>query len=504
MDHCELLDWASRELKNAFLFEEDLIRLSRLLMAAGIGDFAHHCPDREVTGITIDSRKVTPGNLFVGLPGRSYDGATFARDALSRGACSAIISDYHKDDLEAELEGLLVIERLDRKVLADLVYAFYGDISEKIRLIGVTGTNGKTTITHMVAHVLNVLGSPSRVIGTLNGELTTPESPELFSRIASAISDGASNLAMEASSIAIDQGRINNLTFFVSVFTNLTPDHLDYHGDIESYFLAKTKLFQGGRSRFCVINRDTPYGLRLLLSGNISGTSYSISDATDLSLKMSEITFTYCGRGFMVPLTGEHNLSNSLGAIEVLRLMGFGLGEISSALSTFSGVPGRLELVSGDDPTRVFVDYAHSPDALEHVLSSLKNLLEDEGRLILVFGAGGNRDSIKRSLMGEVAGRYADMVVVTNDNPRNEDPKAIAMAILAGLSDSKRDVPSVVIYDRRSAIEHAIMAAGDKDVVLIAGKGHERYQLIGPNRFEFIDGDVARLVLNLKRQEPIT
>lgn len=462
--------------------KEDIIFLSELL--AGFGSsLSSSGGDIDVAGISIDSRKVVPGDLFVALDGRMSNGSKFIGDAFANGAVAAITS-----STDVAAKGIISVPKLSREVLAKLVSRFYGDLNSKVALIGVTGTNGKTTVTHLIGHILSELGSPCGVIGTLNGNLTTPEAPELFRRLDQLTKEAKTSCAMEVSSIALEEGRLADLLFDIAIFTNLTPDHLDYHGNIENYFRAKENLFKSGRSRFGVVNRDSSFGRRLIISAEIPMISFSIMDVNFLTFTSSGTYFELNGVRFFASLFGEHNLSNLLAAIFAVRQLGYRLQDISKAIRSFKGVDGRLQLVGVCDNVRVYVDYAHSPDALEQVLKALRATLSDGGRVITVFGAGGNRDITKRHLMGEVVAKLADFAIVTNDNPRSEDPKEIVTAIVSGFSS---DLEFEIELDRRSAIERAISLANPHDIVLIAGKGHERYQVIMDQTMPFSDFEVA-------------
>ena len=467
--------------------EEDIILLSELL--AGFGSsLSQGQSDINVAGISIDSRRVVEGDLFVALDGRMSSGSKFIDDALKNGAVAAIAP-----SVDRSRDGVIVVPELSREVLAQLVARFYGDLNAQMALIGVTGTNGKTTVTHLIGHILSLLGNPCGVIGTLNGSLTTPEAPDLYRRLDSLRLEGKTSCAMEVSSIALEEGRLANLLFDISIFTNLTPDHLDYHGTLENYFRAKEKLFDARRSRFGVVNRDSSFGRRLLLSAKIPLVSFSISDVNLLTFTSSGTYFELSGVRFFASLFGEHNLSNILAAIFAVRQLGYRLQDISEAIRSFKGVDGRLQLVGVSNNVRVYVDYAHSPDALEQVLKALRATLSEGGRVITVFGAGGNRDVTKRHLMGEVVSKLSDFAIVTNDNPRREDPSEIVKAIVVGFSS---EFKYEIELDRRHAIERAISIAKPHDIVLIAGKGHERYQVIMDHTMPFSDFEVATEALS--------
>ena len=480
-------------------YKEAEILLSELLRKAGVDAREPLAADPEVTSISFDSRKVRPGSLFVALEGRHFDGAAFAGEALSKGAV-AVIGD--PANLGGRIPGELAVGAgtPDRALLAELALALYGDVSAELSLVGVTGTNGKTTVTHLVSHIASRSGIPASVIGTLNGERTTPEAAELFERLAARREAGEKAVALEVSSIALDQERIRNLRFAVAVFTNLSPDHLDYHGSMEGYFAAKARLFVPRVSDFAVINRDSPYGARLLSELRIPGAGYGLEDAREVVFAPGESAFVCRGRRVRVPLFGQHNLYNVLAAIAAAEHLGVPFAECVEAVADFPGVPGRLERVNPGGSPAVFVDYAHSPDALDQVTRALRAVMAPGGRLIAVFGAGGNRDRTKRALMGAVVGAATDYAVVTNDNPRDEDPELIAAEIVSGFADSRPGFGSEIVYDRAEAIGRAIALAGRDDVVVIAGKGHETYQIAGGVTRHFSDQETARSFLGLTRE----
>lgn len=472
--------------------EEAEILLSELLLRAGLGEVARPPHDVDVLGISLDSRTVRSGDLFIAMSGMSYDGTAFLDQAQQAGAIAAIVS---RPIVRSDNFPLILVDGLDRSIVADIVLSFYGDISKQVGLVGITGTNGKTTTAQLIVHVLNQAGKACGVIGTLNGDRTTPESPELFRRIKEEIEHGARYIAMEVSSIALDQGRVKNLEFLTSVFTNLSQDHLDYHKSMSRYFQSKALLFVSGASKTGIINRDCSYGKELLKRAEIRMIGIGRSDVTNFGMDSDGISFDYRGVHFDVPLLGEHNLYNALSAITAANMLGLTVHEIAVALRSFPGVPGRLEKISGAHGERVYVDYAHSPDALMHVMSALRNTMKPNEKLIVVFGAGGNRDRTKRAQMGYLAAKHADILFITNDNPRSEDPVSIANSIVDGILEAESNVPFEIVYDRRRAIFDAIAQIGERNVVLVAGKGHEKSQTIGGSTVYFSDVEVAREAL---------
>ncbi|MFN3420207.1 MAG: UDP-N-acetylmuramoyl-L-alanyl-D-glutamate--2,6-diaminopimelate ligase [Armatimonadota bacterium] len=484
--------------------------------------------DVEVTSIVHDSRKVQAGSLFVCLKGLKVDGHDFARDALQRGAVAIVA------EREIPTDGKpLVLVPDTREALAWLCHRFFGEPTKSLTVIGVTGTNGKTTTTHLIAHLLNAEFSNSKVsaiaepnvnevtavLGTIGvkwrgqtweTDQTTPDAPELVQWLARLRDEGAKFVVMEVSSHALAQKRSDGILFDAAVFTNLSRDHLDFHGDFENYFLAKARLFteyaeiaqRNGKSFHTFINADDPYGQRLLTMCPSPKTTYGFGEgvdyrAVDLRLSPSGTQFSVitrvpssAPRPLSIRLLGRFNIVNALAAIAVARHFGVSWETIVSALPNFKAPPGRLEIVDEGQPFTVAVDYAHTPDALEKVLLTVRELTE--GRVIVVFGCGGDRDPTKRPEMGRIATQLADYTVITSDNPRTEDPIKIIEQIVAGV------VPGAKYHvepDRRKAIFHAIEIAHPSDFVLIAGKGHETYQIIGTRKLPFDDREVAREAL---------
>ena len=482
--------------------EEAEILLSELLKKAGVVAKSPLYRDPEISGISFDSRNVKAGDLFVGLPGRNFDGGVFAIEAIERGAMAVIVEPSALEGLGGVRDVVVIAhDTPNRMLLADLSLGFYGDVSSQLALVGVTGTNGKTTVTHLIAHICSQLGRQSSVIGTLNGERTTPESAELFSRLGVARDSGDLIVAMEVSSIALDQERVRNLHFRASVFMNLSPDHLDYHGSMAAYFAAKARLFTPQYSSFGIINRDSAYGKALLGGATISTLGFGMDDVGDILSRSGVTSFTYRGARFSTSLFGRHNIYNLLGAIESARELGFGLSDIAEVLPRFGGVPGRLERINPGALPAAYVDYAHSPDALEQVIAALGGIKAAEARVIVVFGAGGNRDRSKRALMGAVVSANADYAIVTNDNPRDEDPGAIVASVVAGFVSGNSGFGYEVIYDRAAAIARAIELARDIDIILVAGKGHETYQQIGSTTTHFSDQETLAGLLGLDLPE---
>jgi len=398
-----------------------------------------------------------------------------------------------------------------RAALAILASVFYGKPSSKIRVIGITGTNGKTTCSYLLEHLLKALNQKVGVIGTINyrygqkvipATQTTPGPLQLQKILSQMQQSGCSHAILEVSSHALHQKRTQGIDFEVGLFTNLTQDHLDYHDTLENYFEAKSQLFKNLASdKTSVINMDNPWVSQLAEAVRSRVLTYGIEKPAKLQARVLELglenTHLLISHGSVkidvrVPLGGLHNIYNVLGSLAVMISLGFNLKECCRSLTSFSGVPGRLESVRCGQNFLVFVDYAHTPDGLENVLSSLATYKTK--RMITIFGCGGDRDRDKRSKMGRVAGRFSDFIYITSDNPRSEDPKKIAGEIQAGLPDEYRNV--AIVPDRRKAIRQALLAAKDGDIVLLAGKGHETTQVIGKESLPFSDREEVRRVLN--------
>lgn len=484
----------------------------------------HPALEQEVKGLATNSLACQPGDLFIGMPGTRVDGGDFWAGAIAAGAIAAVVSPQVAEKArngQSATGGQPCIIPVQDMVgaCARLAGAFYGDPAQQMKLVGVTGTNGKTTTTHLIEFLLNQAHKPTALMGTLYARWrnyqqtaahTTPFAVELQRQLAEAQAAGCEYGVMEVSSHALSQGRVMGCPFEVAVFTNLTQDHLDFHRDMEDYFAAKALLFSAdylqGRA---VINWDDPYGQQLMQRLERSRVwSYSTHDAR-ADLWTSDLTYGSDGvRGiihtpqgeaaFQSPLVGQFNLSNLLAAVGAALHLGLELEAIVTALPQFSGVPGRMEQVHGasDQDISVIVDYAHTPDSLENLLRAARPFIS--GRMICVFGCGGDRDRGKRPQMGRIAADLADVAYVTSDNPRTEDPQRILQDILAGIPDA---VEPVVIADRAIAIRTAILQAQPGDGVLIAGKGHEDYQILGTEKIHFDDREQARSALSDRNRQ---
>ncbi|MCU1358393.1 MAG: murE [Acidimicrobiales bacterium] len=442
-------------------------------------------PHVEVDVAVHDSRAVGPGALYCCVPGAVYDGHRFAPAAIEAGARALLC--------ERPL-GLGVPELQTRSVRAAMgpvAAVLAGDPSRDLSVVGITGTNGKTTATHLLASILEADGRPCGVIGTLSGARTTPEAPELQSTLAGLRDAGKAAVAMEVSSHALDLHRVDGTWFEVGVFTNLSQDHLDHHGDMAAYFQAKARLFEPSRCGTAVLNTDDPHGRLLLDAATVPSIGFSLDDAADLRLGRDGSTFRWRGVQVSVGLAGRFNVSNALAAATAAEVLGVAPDVVAAGLALAGPVAGRFERIEEGQPFLVAVDYAHTPDGLAQLLGAGRELA-GEGRVIVVFGAGGDRDRAKRPAMGEAADRLADIVVLTTDNPRGEGAAAIISDVQAGM-EHRSDLR--VEPDRGRAIGLAVSLAEPGDVVLVAGKGHETTQTVGDVAVDFDDRVVTRRAL---------
>ncbi len=455
----------------------------------------------EVTGVEHDSRRVAPGSLFCCLVGKQADGHDHAAEAVERGAVG-LVREHDIGPLPREVVQVRVAPGTGRAAMAHLAAAFYGHPATSLLTAGVTGTNGKTTVTHLLGAALEHAGHPTTVIGTLTGVRTTPESTDL-QRAFATLRDAHPRtprpaVAMEVSSHALVQARVDAVRFDVAVFTNLSHDHIDFHGSMEAYFEAKAMLFEVDRAKVAVVDADDPWGRRILERVRIPAVACTSTGVADVVLGVGSSAFTWRGERVVVPLTGLVNVTNAQLAAEAAVALGVTPAVVAEGLSAARPVPGRMEVVdTGTLGFSVLVDYAHTPAALEAALAEARRVAAaGGGRTIVVFGCGGDRDSLKRPLMGAAAARSADLVVVTSDNPRHEDPAAIIGEVLGGIDGLEpAGADPVVEPDRRLAIEAAIERARPGDVVLVAGKGHETVQEVGERRLPFDDRAVAAEVL---------
>jgi len=498
------------------------MKLRELLAASGIAPVADHpALDSEVKGLSTNSLACQPGDLFIGMPGTRVDGGEFWSGAIAAGAIAAIVSPAAASKAlnkpEAASNVCIIPAENMSQVCAQIAASFYHHPTQTLKLVGVTGTNGKTTTTHLIEFFLNHAQKSPALLGTLytrwkgyqqTAAHTTPFAVELQKQLADAIDAGCDYGVMEVSSHALAQGRVQGCTFEVSVFTNLTQDHLDYHANMEEYFAAKALLFNSDYLKgLAVINLDDAYGKRLISARSEAKTwSYSTQDSS-ADLWTSDLTYgaasvsgvLHTPKGdtpFMSPLVGQFNLENLLAAVGAVLHLGLDLDAIAAALPQFGGVPGRMEQVqlSPDQDISVIVDYAHTPDSLENMLKAARPFIS--GQMICVFGCGGDRDRTKRPQMGRIAADLADAVYVTSDNPRTEDPQRILEDVVVGILGA---VKPIVIGDRAAAIRAAILNAQPGDGVLIAGKGHEDYQILGTEKIHFDDREQAKAALTERR-----
>jgi UDP-N-acetylmuramoyl-L-alanyl-D-glutamate--2,6-diaminopimelate ligase len=443
--------------------------------------------DVSVSGVVQDSRAVQAGSLFCCVRGEHVDGHDFATRAVDQGAVALLVD--HVLDVDVPQ----IVTSDTRSATGHLAAAFWGRPSSALTMVGVTGTNGKTTTTSFIAAVLEAAGMPTGVIGTLTGKHTTPESTDLQPQLAAFRDGGKRAVVMEVSSHALALDRVAGCRYDVGVFTNLGRDHLDLHGTLDAYFAAKARLFEPGVTEHGVTNLDDTHGAALFGTTDIRWTGYSRRSISDVRVTPTEHSYRWEGEVVVVHVGGEFNVMNSLAAATACRALGISPSTIARGLAAAPPVPGRFEPVRAGQPFDVIVDYAHTPDGLGAALGAARSAL-DGGRLIVVFGCGGDRDREKRPQMGLVASTLADRVVVTSDNPRSEDPDSIINAIISGVPGDYRD-RVVSDPDRRRAFSLAFQQARPGDVVVIAGKGHETTQTIGDRILPFDDRAVARAVL---------
>ncbi len=447
--------------------------------------------DRTVDDATHDSRQIEPGWLYCCVPGANVDGHDFATQAVRRGATALLVE--RALDLRgtgADIAQIRVPEV--RAAMGPVAAEIHGRPSERLTVIGVTGTNGKSSIIQLLADIWSEAGVRCEMIGTLAGPRTTPEGTDLQRTLAQFVAQGVTAVAMEVSSHALSLQRVAGTRFALAMFTNLGHDHLDFHHDVESYFQAKALLFRPELSDQAVVNLDDSYGLRLHEDQMVPTTGYSLAEAEGLTGEGTVSRFRWRDRPVEFHLAGSHNVLNALGAAAATELLGIESANITRALGSTRPVRGRFEGVHAGQEFHVAVDYAHTPDALVAALGAARQIAASN-RVIVVFGCGGDRDAQKRAEMGRVAEKDADLVIVTSDNPRSERPSAIVDDILGGI---ERPADALVELDRRAAIGLAIGEASTGDVVLIAGKGHETDQIVGDLTLEFDDRQVALEALN--------
>lgn len=459
--------------------------------------------DREIADVTSDSRLVEKGFVFVCIKGASFDGHSVAAEMLEKGA-AAVVCEY-----DLGLEGQIIVEDT-RKALSPICANYFGNPSEKLKLIGLTGTNGKTTTTFLIKQILENTGKKVGLIGTVQNMVgsevfpahyTTPDPHELQSLFRKMVDAGCEYCVMEVSSQALAQGRVNGIHFLVGAFTNLTQDHLDYHKTWENYFSAKRILFEN--CDIAVTNLDDKNGMKIVENLPCSVKTYSV-DNNFANFTAKNVNFTSDGVFYelvcdkigrvVCPIPGRFSVYNSLCAVSVALCLGIDFEKAVPAISKSNGVKGRIEVVPTNTDYTLIIDYAHSPDGLENIISSLKEIAK--GRVVTVFGCGGDRDRTKRPKMGRIAAQLSDFCVVTSDNPRSEKPSKIIEDILEGMKDTK--TPYKVVENRKEAITWAMNHAKKDDIILLAGKGHETYQILPTGTIHFDEREVVAEVLSQK------
>ncbi len=458
--------------------------------------------DSDISYITDDSRKVKSGSIFVCIKGNNFDGHDAAEQALANGAVFVVC----QRDLGLKKQ---VVVKNTRVAFSVMCSNFFGNPASKLKIIGITGTNGKTTTAFIIKGMLEKMGHKAGLIGTVKNmvgdkeypaSLTTPESFELNKLFAEMVEAGCEYCVMEVSSQALAQERVAGIKFSAGVFTNLTQDHLDYHGTFENYAQAKSKLFE--QSELCILNLDDEYAMSMLRNSNGRMVTYSVNEnksdymATYIRYKNDGIEYELAKTGYIervkVGIPGEFTVYNTMAAAVTLIEMGFDFSRVVYALSLSEGVKGRIEVVPTNTPYTVIIDYAHSPDGLENIITSLRKIAKN--RIITVFGCGGDRDKTKRPVMGAIAARLSDVIVVTSDNPRSEDPDVIIADIMVGVKGQK--VKKIVEPDRTKAISAALKEAAVDDIVLLAGKGHETYQILNTGKIHYDEREIVKGLLD--------
>lgn len=473
------------------------MKLSHLLKGLEIKEIYNE-KDVEITGIHYNSKEIMPGNLFVAIEGFVTDGHKYIPSAVENGA-SAILCSKYTEGIELPQ---IVVEN-PRVAEAQICAEFFGNPSSKFQLIGITGTNGKTTCTYLIKHILEHCGKKVGLIGTNQNMIgtriidtgkTTPDAFDLQKLFADMAEEKMDCVIMEVSSHALELSRVHCCEFAAAGFTNLTQDHLDFHITMDNYAKAKEKLF--AMTKNAIINVDDVYGSAMASRTGCNTLSYGINSdcnlkAENVILSESGVEFEVGDTKFSLPIPGDFSVYNALCAIGITASLGVDMKDISDALASADGVKGRAEVVKTDTDYTVMIDYAHTPDGIENILKTVRGFAK--GRVVIVFGCGGDRDNTKRPIMGETAGRLADFCVVTSDNPRSEDPMKIISMIEPGVKST--GTPYVVIENRREAIEYALKNAQTDDVIVLAGKGHETYQILAEGKIHFDEREVIRDIL---------
>jgi UDP-N-acetylmuramoyl-L-alanyl-D-glutamate--2,6-diaminopimelate ligase len=480
------------------------LKLKEILRGVEYKSPSYFSGDIEINGIACDSKAINRDYLFVAVHGTKTDGHKFVNEALERGAAAVVIE--REIPLDDGIARIYVKD--SRAALAKIADEFYGRPAEKLRCVGITGTNGKTTILYLMDSIISAAGHKAGLIGTINYRIgerlipatnTTPGPVELYNFMSAMLRNSIDYLVMEVSSHSLDQRRVEGVDFTAAVFTNLTGDHLDYHKTMDGYFEAKAKLFEGlGSGSYGIINIDDEWGRKLLKRSKGRIVAYGTKRNADFIAGCIELSLSGTKFAINTPngqinintrLIGLHNVYNITAAVAAGAALGFSPEAIKRGVENVRSVPGRLEAIDCGQPFKVFVDYAHTDDALYNVMSALRPLIL--GKMMVVFGCGGDRDRTKRPRMGKVAGELADLVIITSDNPRGEDPKAITDEIAAGIETKNY----AIVIDRAEAIRRSLSEARDGDCVLIAGKGHETYQVLMNTTVVFDDREVAKKIL---------
>ncbi|MEG6565497.1 UDP-N-acetylmuramoyl-L-alanyl-D-glutamate--2,6-diaminopimelate ligase [Thermoanaerobacterium saccharolyticum] len=460
--------------------------------------------DVDVKGICYDSRNSKEGSLFVAIKGFKFDGADYINDAVEKGAIAVVVE--HEVSIDKDIT-VIKVENA-RKSLAKIASNYYGDPSKQLFMIGVTGTNGKTSVTYMIKSILESQNNKVGLIGTIHNmigdkvyptERTTPESLDLQRYLRLMVDEGVKYVVMEVSSHSLALNRVDECKFDIAVFTNLTQDHLDFHKTMDEYANAKAKLFRMAKTA-CVINIDDDYSSFMIENSNAKVVTYGIKDyayimAKDIKNDIKGAKYTVqiedIKSEIALKIPGLFSVYNSLAAISVAFILGIPLQSVKMALKDVK-IKGRFEVLDLEVPYNVVIDYAHTPDGLENLMKAFGEY--NTGKKILLFGCGGDRDKGKRPKMGEVAGKFADFVIITSDNPRSEKPIDIIREIEEGIKNTK--CPYTIIEDRKEAIKYALSIAKDNDVVILAGKGHETYQVLKDKVIDFDERDIVREILN--------
>ncbi len=473
------------------------------------GDF-----NKEIEKIVHNSKNAENNNLFICIEGFQTDGHRYIEEARKKGV-NAVVIEKELDNYYQDLTYIRVED--SRKAMAGLAEKFYNYPQKDLKLIGVTGTNGKTTTTYLINKIISEAGYKTGLIGTINiliddkqitAERTTPESLEIYKHLALMKNRGVEYVVMEVSSHALDLHRVEGINFDAAIFTNLTQDHLDYHNSLEEYLKAKAKLFKKiKKDGYGIVNIDNKYSDYILENIDENIFTYGIKQEADIMAVNNEVNLQgikFDIKGIDIStlnlnISGKFNIMNTLAAIGCAKTLGFENQVIKKGLEKFSGVPGRFELIKEGQDYAVVVDYAHTPDGMENVLTDVKSFVK--GNIIVIFGCGGDRDQGKRPLMGEIGVKYGNYCVLTNDNPRTEDPDRILEQIENGIKNSGFETPYQIIPNRRNAIYHGIKKAASDDIVIIFGKGHETYQIFKDKKIDFDDREVARKAIKNTQDE---